>query len=170
MSKRRKKRKFFSKMTKSSTWNNHKDTLHFIFIFVGVLSFLPVWITLFIMFLLGNWSNVEDLWNGGGFFIYSASLSGSSIYMLDKYPKNIFHTLSWIILIFSATGFTIPTLSAILSLTNKFPDPSITAKTSVVFALIALVINYYSHYYSTRTPDPDRESRKNIKNIMDGIS
>lgn len=166
----------FQKITKSQVWEDHKNSIFFLFFFVLLSSFLPVWITLFVMLLTGSWQNVADLWNNGGFFIYSATLWGSAIYMMHGYPKknsvsliSALYVASWFFIVFSAVGFTIATIPSVLS--SQFTvDSGALATTSFIFIALSLSTIYYAHYYDLRKPDTDRKSRESVQSLMDKIS
>lgn len=155
-------------------WENHKESLFFLFILL-VFSFLPLWLTSFVMFLSGDWLNFDALWNHGEFFIYSAALLGTAIYMMHGYPKKgsvnligFLYVISWFLTVFSAVGFIVATIPNILSPQLKI-QPEAVASSSLIFVVLALCITYYAHYYDSRNPEPDRQNKRNIQNIMDQL-
>ena len=169
----------FQRIKKSKTWKNHEGSIFFLFLFVLVGSFLPIWASLFIRLLTGHWINIADLWNNGGFFIYSSALSSSAVYMIHGYPKKkpvgvigYIQTISWLLIVFSAIGFTVATiLPSILSIQYEIASKPV-AIISFTFIFLSLVILYYAHHYHDRAQnlEPDSKNKKIQKNIMDSLS
>jgi hypothetical protein len=156
----------------------HKEPAFFLLIVV-VFSFLPIWLTLFAMFMTGRWDNVGDLWSGGALFIYSAALLGSACYTMHGYSKKgvvslvgIIEIISWLMTMFSAAGFMISIIPGLLSTgAGGVQIGTETMRTTgFVFVFISLLITYYAHYYEYRTLDPERNSQRNTREIMDSLT
>lgn len=166
----------FNKKTILRIWENHKDSLFFLFFSAIFSAFLPVWITFLVMFLTGSWQNVADLWNSGAFFIYSATLLASAIYMMHGYPKKnsslvgAIYIFSWILILFSAVGFTVAIIPSVLLSQTGTVDPGAIKIASFILVFLALAIIYYAHYYDARKPELDRKSRENVQKLMGKIS
>lgn len=166
-----------NKIFRSETWDKHKKSVFFLLMSVLFFSFLPIWITLFVMFLTGRWASVENIWNNGSLFIYSAAVLGSAIEMMDGYSKRdsinfirVLYHFTWALAFFSAIGFVIAIIPNILSFENVVETRTIVV-TSFIFVVLSLFIIYYAHYYSNGLKlDPEKESRKQQDEIMDQLS
>ena len=168
--------RIITKITESEAWDRHKESVVFFVKSILIYSFLPVWITLFIMLLTGHWSNIDDLWEKGAFFIYSASLLYSANEMMEGYLKkgsvNLvtwLYPISWFLIILSAVGFSVAIVPDLFTSGGQIDKKTITL-TSSFFILISLCVIYYAHYRTNRKLDPDGANRKIQDNIMDKLS
>lgn len=164
------------KIGNSKVWDNHKESVLYLVRSILIYSFLPVWITLFIMLLTGHWDSIGDLWGKGAFFIYSASLFYSANEMMEGFLKKgtvilitWLYPLSWFLIILSAVGFAVAIVPD-LFFSGKTVETKTITITSFVFVLLSLLILYYARYYQNQEPDPDGENRKLQGDIMDRIS
>lgn len=163
------------RITDSIFWDNHKDSLFFVAVFVLFPSFLPVWVTLFAMFLTNNWANVSDMVTNGAFFIYSAALLSSAIEKMDgSYKKGtvsltrFLNHCSWFLIVLSTVGFMVAITPNIFPLENK--GTNITNITAFVFVFISLAILYYADYISRREFNPEQENNGRVRDLMEHLS
>jgi hypothetical protein len=162
-------------IAESTFWDSHKDSIFFIFIFVLFPSFLPVWITLFAMFLTDNWANVADLVTNGAFFIYSAALLSAAIEKMDgtykkdtvSFKRFLYHC-SIILILLSTVGFVIAIAPSIFGVGNS--GTSAVYVTAFVFVLLSLAILYYAHFTSKSNINPEKESMDRVKDLMSKLS
>ena len=166
----------FSKITDSKIWDEHKESIVFFLKSIIIYSFLPVWITFFIILLTGHWSSIGDLWEKGAFFIYSASLLYSATEMMEGFLKKgvvnlitFLYPISWFLIILSAVGFSIAIVPDLFYPVGKI-DTKIVIITSSAFIIISFFIIYYAYYNQNRKIDPDGDNRKIQDGIMNKLS
>ena len=166
----------FTRIKEYKAWGDQKESLLFLVKSILLYSFLPVWITIFLLFLTGHLADIGDIWSKGAFFIYSASLLYSATEMMEGYLKKGTVTIiswlypaSWFLIILSAIGFAVAIVPDIFS-TGNFVDGNAITWTSSIFLGISILIIYYSHYRDHKRPDPEGRNQQLQGSIMDRIS
>jgi len=66
---------------RSSKWNHWKDTLVYSFLTLGG-NLAPLWVSVLLILLYKHWEGWTGFFKNGEFYIYSASLLTSTLYLL----------------------------------------------------------------------------------------